>query len=104
MEDKSAIQLLVEEPSDVMLGLMIQMLENYEPGLVEMVRLMVETFTIDDVGEIPDKNYADNLSWNGCLVIPNTVTTIGLGVFMRCSGLTSVYIPRSVTGIGDHAF
>lgn len=38
------------------------------------------------------------------LVIPNNVTSIGLGAFYYCSGLTSVTIPSSVTSIGPDAF
>ena len=32
------------------------------------------------------------------------VTSIGGSAFSRCSSLTSINIPRSVTSIGDHAF
>ena len=38
------------------------------------------------------------------LVIPNSVTSIGLYAFYGCSGLTSVTIPNSVTSIGGSAF
>ena len=38
------------------------------------------------------------------LVIPNSVTSIGNGVFSGCSHMTSVTIPSSVTSIGDYAF
>ena len=38
------------------------------------------------------------------VTIPNSVTSIGEGVFYNCSGLTSVTIPNSVTSIGDEAF
>ena len=38
------------------------------------------------------------------MTISNSVTTIGWGAFMGCSGLTEVTIPNSVTSIGDGAF
>ena len=37
-------------------------------------------------------------------IIPNGVTTIGLGAFNGCDDLTSVTIPNSVTSIGRSAF
>ena len=37
-------------------------------------------------------------------VIPDSVTSIGVGAFRRCSDITSVTIPDSVTSIGDEAF
>jgi len=49
---------------------------------------------------------ANNTLIAGCknTIIPNTVTSIGNGAFMLCSGLTSVTIPNSVTSIGFSAF
>ena len=38
------------------------------------------------------------------LIIPNSVTSIGVSAFWNCSGLTSVTIGNSVTSIGDYAF
>lgn len=38
------------------------------------------------------------------VTIPNTVTSIGVGAFRDCNGLTSVSIPNSVTSIGSGAF
>ncbi|WP_220369027.1 leucine-rich repeat domain-containing protein [Prevotella sp. Rep29] len=38
------------------------------------------------------------------VTIPNSVTSIGLGAFQECTGLTSVTIPNSVTSIGEVAF
>jgi len=38
------------------------------------------------------------------VTIPNHVTSIGFYAFSRCSGLTSVTIPNSVTSIGRDAF
>ena len=42
----------------------------------------------------------------GCknTVIPNSVTSIGLGAFDGCYGLTSINIPNSVTSIGNGTF
>ena len=36
--------------------------------------------------------------------IPNSVTSIGRAVFYNCTGLTSIVIPNSVTSIGQEAF
>ncbi len=38
------------------------------------------------------------------VTIPNSVTSIGNYAFEECSSLTSVTIPNSVTSIGNHAF
>ena len=40
----------------------------------------------------------------GSVTIPSSVTSIGLGAFEYCHGLTSVTIPSSVTSVGDYAF
>lgn len=52
--------------------------------------------------------YAHHLYQNGeevtSLVIPDGVTTIGMGSFYGCCYLTSVSIPASVTTIGNFAF
>ena len=49
---------------------------------------------------------ATNTLIAGCknTTIPNSVTSIGDGVFQGCSGLTSITIPNSVTSIGYMAF
>ncbi len=38
------------------------------------------------------------------VVIPDSVTSIGVAAFRGCSGLTSIVIPDSVTSIGEDAF
>ena len=40
----------------------------------------------------------------GEIIIPNSVTSIGLYAFYNCTGLTAVTIPNSVTSIGEYAF
>jgi hypothetical protein len=40
----------------------------------------------------------------GSYLIPNSVTTIGLGAFMQCRSLTNVTIPSSVTVLAQSAF
>lgn len=42
----------------------------------------------------------------GCMntKIPNSVTSIGVGAFQECHGLTNIVIPNSVTSIGNDAF
>ncbi len=49
---------------------------------------------------------ATNTLIAGCknTIIPNNVTSIGMGAFFICSGLTPITIPNSVTSIGMHAF
>ena len=49
---------------------------------------------------------SSNTLLSGCksTIIPNSVTSIGLGAFFGCSGLSSVTIPNSVTSIGKEAF
>lgn len=39
-----------------------------------------------------------------CIVLPDTITTIGDGAFEYCRSLTSIDIPNSVTSIGGTAF
>ena len=49
---------------------------------------------------------SSNTLITGCknTTIPNSVTSIGVGAFQYCSGLTFITIPNSVTSIGDSAF
>ena len=53
--------------------------------------------------------YIDNKVFSRCssltsVTIPNSVTAIGYEAFFYCSKLTSVTIPNSVTSIGSEAF
>ena len=41
---------------------------------------------------------------SGSYTIPSSVTSIGQGAFLSCTGLTGVTIPSSVTSIGSSAF
>lgn len=65
-----------------------------------------------DEAEVTYKNTSYN-SYTGDIAIPEfvvfnektySVTSIGSSAFSRCTGLTSVIIPNSVTSIGDYAF
>ena len=45
-----------------------------------------------------------NSNVDGECNIPNSVTTIGYQTLNQCKGITSIYIPNSVTSIGNGAF
>jgi hypothetical protein len=58
---------------------------------------------------IPDKAFYNNSTDEGFttlagIIIPNSVTSIGMGAFGYCTSLTSITIPNSVTSIGIGAF
>ncbi len=38
------------------------------------------------------------------LTLPSSLTSIGYGAFLDCSGLTSIALPEGLTSIGDYAF
>ena len=66
---------------------------------------------IDFSGRFNSNNplyYAKHLYINGeevtDLVIPNSVTQIGVRTFINCSSITSVTIPESITSIASNAF
>ena len=58
-----------------------------------------QTYTVTSIGD-----YAFASCYITSVDIPDGVTSIGNGAFLRCSGLTSVDIPDGVTSIGNSAF
>ena len=63
----------------------------------------------DDLLIIPEgtttiNDYAYKKTNYKCVVIPNSVTSIGSSAFSDCTGLTSVTIENGVTSIGGYAF
>ncbi|MEI6751559.1 MAG: leucine-rich repeat domain-containing protein [Paludibacter sp.] len=53
--------------------------------------------------EIPQNAFYNNKTIK-IILLPNSVTSIGIGAFSNCSSLTSIGIPSSVTTIGSSAF
>jgi hypothetical protein len=86
------------------LYLFLTKLNSYESGLVDIIWLMVNSCTIDDVGKIIEGKYQNSKTLFGRLIIPRSVTTIGGWAFQGCIGLTSVAIPNTVTSIEEYAF
>ena len=58
-----------------------------------------QTYTVTSIGD-----HAFASCYITSVDIPDGVTSIGNGAFLRCSGLTSVDIPDGVTSIGNSAF
>ena len=71
-------------------------------GNATQLTLPVECF---DSYVIKDYAFSNYKQFEGSLVIPNIVTSIGQHAFEGCSGFTgSLVIPNSVTSIGNDAF
>jgi TolB-like protein len=75
-----------------------KILTSYPAGKIQTAYTIPNSVTSIGVG-----------AFRGCsglssVTIPNSVTSIGDGAFRGCSGLSSVTIPNSVTSIGDEAF
>ena len=64
----------------------------------------VESFTFGDEVEVIPGGLCSGMNKLTSIIIPNSVTSIGIQAFYDCSSLTSVDIPNSVTDIGDYAF
>ena len=81
--------------------------DNYVTGNVVIPATVTYGGTTYNVTEL---RYVNNYgSFERCsgltsVTIPNSVTSIGSSAFSGCSGLTSVTIPNSVTSIGDYVF
>ena len=56
-----------------------------------------------DINNI-DNNYFGSKTVLRNIILPNSVTNIGIDAFYDCSSLSSITIPNSVTSIGDGAF
>ena len=69
------------------LYLFLTKLNSYESGLVDIIWLMVNSCTIDDVGKIIEGKYQNSKTLFGRLIIPRSVTTIGGWAFQGCIGL-----------------
>ena len=85
--------------------------EEYTPyrGDIEIPSSVIYNGTEYTVTSIGDDAFAphyndDDESYITSVTIPNSVTTIGEGAFLRCSRLISIIIPNSVTNIGGCAF
>ncbi|MGI6493366.1 MAG: leucine-rich repeat protein [Candidatus Methanomethylophilaceae archaeon] len=65
-------------------------------------------YSSDENGILYNKNKTSLIQcpegYEGGVVIPDSVTSIGDFAFYKCTGLTSVTIPDSVISIGDYAF
>ncbi len=65
------------------------------------VRISEKVKSIDQIG---NDGPFENCSHITHIFIPNTVTSIGNDAFRGCSSLTNINIPNSVNSIGDCAF
>ncbi len=79
---------------------------NYEEwrhylGIMETV---VINEGVTNIGDNAFGNYFDAKMSLKRIIIPNSVTSIGIHAFYYCVDLTSIDIPDSVTSIGDEAF
>ena len=83
----------------------VGVVEDYKDKLgdvvmYEKVKIEGKVYIVSSIGDEAFKKCTGLTS----ITIPNSVTSIGLGAFSGCTSLTSVTIPNSVTSIGDGAF
>ena len=77
--------------------------------LGEVFRENEEITSFDELHYFTGLTSTSEWAFNKCssltsITIPESVSSIGYGTFNKCSSLTSITIPVNVTSIGDHAF
>jgi hypothetical protein len=92
-----------DKPIKVAMKVNEMMIEDIAKVIGEAGKYVSLDLSGSPLTEIPD--YA----FNGCktlanIIIPNSVTSIGVGIFYECTSLANVTIPNSVTRIGNGAF
>ena len=97
----------VESAVDTILTL-LDKIDNYipEPVLSKVIDRTIEQITAEDLqGATSIGQYAFNRCTNlTSITIPNSVTIIDDHAFSMCSNLASITIPESVTTIQNYAF
>lgn len=72
---------------------------------LEYYQIKYGTISICDSAFYADGDEYGNLMTKlKCVIIPDSVTSIGDGAFRLCSSLKSIVIPDSIRNIGDYAF
>ena len=99
-------------PSATVLGALMRKIVDYEPDLVDLIRVFV-THNGGKVHRVGEQAFAARYRGTAeatCgsrlteVTLPNSITHIGNDAFYRCSKLTKISLPCSLTHIGDRAF